>query len=226
MASQWLPSWFSSKATPDPAKDDDDAESTPKAKPSIPTLECPPLSLNSNDEDTKLMPPPSRPKPDRPKPAATSLSVPTTGPSPQRGRPGDSTQRAGKGLTPNRGKTNARGQVTLAPGHSPLDWSALSRSKNLSGVASLQRVKPSELRKMTGRKGKPAWSSWQGKVYNITPYLPFHPGGEAELLRAAGRDGTALFMDIHPWVNWENMLESCLVGALVPEESSTLDEMD
>jgi cytochrome b involved in lipid metabolism len=70
---------------------------------------------------------------------------------------------------------------------------------------------------MTGRKGKPAWSSWQGKVYNITPYLDFHPGGKAELMRAAGRDGTRLFMETHPWVNWENMLGSCLVGVLVPE---------
>ncbi|KAI7570524.1 hypothetical protein KC343_g13806 [Hortaea werneckii] len=84
---------------------------------------------------------------------------------------------------------------------------------------------------MTGRKGKPAWSSWQGKVYNITPYLPFHPGGEPELMKAAGRDGTKLFMDVHPWVNWENMLSSCLVGVMVPEdygkqEGSSLEDMD
>lgn len=81
---------------------------------------------------------------------------------------------------------------------------------------------------MTGRKGKPAWSSWQGKVYNITPYLPFHPGGEGELMKAAGRDGTKLFMEVHPWVNWENMLSSCMVGVMVPEghESSPLEEMD
>lgn len=38
-----------------------------------------------------------------------------------------------------------------------------------------------------------AWAAFSGKVYNITPYLPFHPGGQKELLRAAGRDGTKLF---------------------------------
>lgn len=38
-----------------------------------------------------------------------------------------------------------------------------------------------------------AWSAFNGKVYNITPYLPYHPGGEKELLRVAGRDGTKLF---------------------------------
>jgi hypothetical protein len=38
-----------------------------------------------------------------------------------------------------------------------------------------------------------AWSAFNGKVYNITPYLRFHPGGEKELMRCAGRDGTKLF---------------------------------
>lgn len=71
---------------------------------------------------------------------------------------------------------------------------------------------------MTGRKGKDAWTVLGGRVYNITPYLPFHPGGEPELLRGAGRDGTRLFGEIHPWVNYEGMLAACLVGIYVPEE--------
>jgi cytochrome b involved in lipid metabolism len=82
---------------------------------------------------------------------------------------------------------------------------------------------------MTGRKGKPAWSSYQGKVYNITPYLPFHPGGEPELMKAAGRDGGNLFMEVHPWVNWEGMMgQSCVVGILVSESEAVnpMDEQD
>ena len=54
-------------------------------------------------------------------------------------------------------------------------------------------------------------------MYNITPFLPYHPGGEGELMRAAGKDGGKLFMDAHAWVSWENMLEDCLVGILVSE---------
>jgi cytochrome b involved in lipid metabolism len=73
---------------------------------------------------------------------------------------------------------------------------------------------------MTGRKGKDAWTVLGGRVYNITPYMPFHPGGEPELLRCAGRDGTKLFGEIHPWVNYEGMLASCLVGIYVPEEAA------
>jgi hypothetical protein len=41
-----------------------------------------------------------------------------------------------------------------------------------------------------------AWTAISGKVYNITPYLPYHPGGEKELMRVAGRDGTKLFGEL------------------------------
>jgi cytochrome b involved in lipid metabolism len=67
-------------------------------------------------------------------------------------------------------------------------------------------------------------------VYNMTPYLPYHPGGEPELLRVAGKDGSKLFGEVHPWVNWEGMLEGCLIGVAVAEEEikqpAPLDEMD
>ena len=59
------------------------------------------------------------------------------------------------------------------------------------GVDTLMRIPPSELK--LHRRGDDAWSAFNGKVYNITAYLPFHPGGEKELMRVAGRDGTKLF---------------------------------
>ncbi|KIN02356.1 hypothetical protein OIDMADRAFT_41460 [Oidiodendron maius Zn] len=124
-------------------------------------------------------------------------------------------------------------KVLLTPGHSPLDWARLSSSPvSLNGLppgTPYLKVPPSLLRKYTGRKGKDAWTVLGGKVYNITPYLPFHPGGEPELLRAAGRDGSRLFGEVHPWVNWEGMLEGCLVGIAVEEgevEVKGLEEMD
>jgi cytochrome b involved in lipid metabolism len=126
-------------------------------------------------------------------------------------------------------------KVLLAPGHSPLDWAYLSSlpNVNLRGLppsTSYLKVPPSLLRKYTGRKGKDAWTVLGGKVYNITPYLPYHPGGELELMKAAGRDGTKLFGEVHPWINWEGMLESCLVGVAVAEDEtqaqSQLENMD
>lgn len=82
------------------------------------------------------------------------------------------------------------------------------------------------LRYHNGRKGKNAWGVWQGKVYNLTPYMKFHPGGVDELMKGAGRekDGERLFMEVHPWVNWEGLLGECMVGILVHEEETNMTQ--
>ena len=43
--------------------------------------------------------------------------------------------------------------------------------------------------------------SLPGRVYNLTHYTDFHPGGVPELMRAAGKDGTQLFDEV-PWLNY------------------------
>ncbi|KAH8826280.1 cytochrome b5 [Flagelloscypha sp. PMI_526] len=112
-----------------------------------------------------------------------------------------------------------REKVALAPGHSPLDWANLKSSgEDLRGVDTLLRIPPSILKQH--RKKTDAWTAIGGKVYNITPYMPFHPGGEKELMRVAGRDGTKLFAETHAWVSADMMLDQCMVGFLVPEPSS------
>ena len=115
-------------------------------------------------------------------------------------------------------------KVILEPGHSPLDWAALInnpkshlRGKDAPGESML-RITPSQLKKQNGRKGKDVWTVYQGKVYNITPYIPFHPGGAGEILRGSGKDSGKLFMEVHPWVNWDGMLGECMIGILVSEE--------
>ncbi|MCJ1390999.1 hypothetical protein MMC18_003860 [Xylographa bjoerkii] len=131
-------------------------------------------------------------------------------------------------------------KVILPPGHSPLDWAQLTSHppsptflRGADVPPQLIRVTPSQLREKNGRKDRDAWSTWQGKVYNVTPYKKFHPGGEGELMRGAGKPGEAerLFMEIHPWVNWESMLGECMVGILVgdneyAEEETDLESMD
>ncbi|KAK0056676.1 cytochrome b5 reductase 4-like isoform X1 [Biomphalaria pfeifferi] len=106
-----------------------------------------------------------------------------------------------------------RKKVTLAPGHSLMDWIRLGRSGDLSGVGSDKRVvTPAELALHNTQKDM--WMCLRGKVYNVTPYQDYHPGGIDELMKAAGRDGTALFDEIHNWVNVESMLEKCFIGQL------------
>ncbi|KAH6615436.1 hypothetical protein B0J18DRAFT_437329 [Chaetomium sp. MPI-SDFR-AT-0129] len=189
----------------------------------------------STSSASSLMPPPSRPPTLRPLPnsgppcpppssSPTSLAPPRGRPSPLPARgPGCSTlapppTHSSKPNKPSRA-------VVLSPGHSPLDWARLtghpaSDLRGLPAGSPYLRVTPSMLKKMTGRKGKDAWTVLGGRVYNITPYLPFHPGGEPELLRGAGRDGTKLFGEIHPWVNYEGMLAACLVGISVSEDEA------
>ncbi|KAI9726922.1 MAG: hypothetical protein M1828_000270 [Chrysothrix sp. TS-e1954] len=209
------------------------ASKNAKANPDPPTplVQISPMSHASPADASKLMPPPSRPsKPSQDGPLRTArqqpstnaaLRVPSTGPLPNRGPPTNLSNNLLPSRTPikpNTSATNARKKVLLEPGHSPLDWAALTRSSNLSGLPRLIRVKPSMLKAANGRKGAPTWSSYRGKVYNIEPYLPFHPGGKGELMRAAGKEAEKLFMEVHPWVNWENMLSACWVGVLVSED--------
>ncbi|KAI5818033.1 hypothetical protein BZA77DRAFT_308210 [Pyronema omphalodes] len=133
---------------------------------------------------------------------------------------------AGSGLTLPGRQGKSRKKVILNPGHSPLDWARLQKSGiNLRGLphTSLLKVPPSELAK---HKTAPddVWMGLNGKVYNVSHYLPFHPGGERELMRAAGKDGTKLFNASHHWVNIDNMLEECLIGIMVSEEEAIKKE--
>lgn len=94
-----------------------------------------------------------------------------------------------------------------------------------------------ELKKHNSRED--CWIAIKGKVYNITRYLDFHPGGLPELmsknlksyninferqfmlfLGGAGVDATKLFDEFHPWVNIEQLLAKCFIG---PLKTATLD---
>jgi len=223
----YLRSWFSSipeaspstptllrvSPPPDDAEGSDaetergDDDDSPPAFPGLYSAQR--VKSSSTRTDAELMPPPPLPSPSRRNPGAASSS-----------RLGDTPSTLGVLSTTTKPvkPTSKRGKVALAPGHSPLDWAMLKSSgEDLRGVDTLMRIPPSMLKQHNKRDD--AWSAFDGKVYNITPYLAFHPGGERELMRVAGRDGTKLFASTHAWVNADFMLDACLVGFLVPEPS-------
>ncbi|KFH44880.1 Cytochrome b5 reductase-like protein [Hapsidospora chrysogenum ATCC 11550] len=188
-----------------------------------------------------MMPPPPRPSsiPNRlPQFPAANSAQRARGPLPNRGPLANPSASTSPGLAPpsthlpQAAKPSRK--VLLEPGRSPLDWARISGpNADLRGLppsTPYLRVTPSMLKRQTGRKGKDAWMGLNGKVYNVTPYAEFHPGGVPELMRGAGRDGTKLFGEIHPWVNYETMLSSCLIGLLVDEpegnQESEMDKMD
>jgi len=126
-----------------------------------------------------------------------------------------------KKRTPLEKANKLRQKIALEPGHSPLDWAKLTSSgTNLRGISEIRKYTIDEVG--LHKTKDDAWTVFNGKIYNITPYLKFHPGGEKELMRSAGKDGTKLFMTTHAWVNYDYMLEKCFVGFLVGEQRTLL----
>lgn len=133
--------------------------------------------------------------------------------------PPNSAQRVSGNLP---GGGTQRQKVALKPGHSPLDWAHLNSTTPfhiLRGVPQQtpppQYVKVTEDQLKMHKTKEDCWTCINGKVFNITPYIDFHPGGVNEIMKCAGRDGTVLFNKYHSWVNADRMLEKCLIGILV-----------
>ncbi|UKZ48807.1 hypothetical protein TrVGV298_003040 [Trichoderma virens] len=217
-----------------PAIQEPESPTTPKAQAAAPAQPVPNLSLT--EPVSAMMPPPPLPslRPSGRIPSLNQFPAPNSpqrarGPAPDRGLSASSSGLAPPPTLSSKPSKPSR-KVVLTPGHSPLDWARISGpNADLRGVASSSpylRVTPSMLKVQTGRKGTDAWMAINGKVYNVTPYAKFHPGGVPELMRGAGRDGTKLFGEIHPWVNYETMLAACLVGLLVDEPDGKESEMD
>ncbi|XP_050429995.1 cytochrome b5 reductase 4 [Adelges cooleyi] len=118
-----------------------------------------------------------------------------------------------------------RNKVALAPGHSLMDWIRLGNSgSDLTGLGGkLISVSRSELARHNKRSD--AWLAIRGTVYNVTRYMDFHPGGVDELVRGIGTDATKLFSEIHAWVNYESILQKCVVGHLVNDEIYKLPQV-
>uniref|UniRef100_A0A9L0TGB1 Cytochrome b5 reductase 4 n=1 Tax=Equus caballus TaxID=9796 RepID=A0A9L0TGB1_HORSE len=116
-----------------------------------------------------------------------------------------------------------RSKVPLKQGRSLMDWIRLTKSgKDLTGLKGrLIEVTEEELKKHD--KKDDCWICIRGFVYNVSPYMEYHPGGEDELMRAAGSDGTDLFDQVHRWVNYESMLKECLVGRMAVKPAAPKD---
>ncbi|XP_008061304.1 cytochrome b5 reductase 4 isoform X2 [Carlito syrichta] len=107
-----------------------------------------------------------------------------------------------------------------------MDWIRLTKSGNdLTGLKGrLIEVTEEELRKHN--KKDDCWICIRGFVYNVSPYMEYHPGGEDELMRAAGSDGTDLFDQVHRWVNYESMLKECLIGRMAVKPAVLKDNRE
>lgn len=62
-----------------------------------------------------------------------------------------------------------------------------------------------------------AWMSYRGKVYDITHYIRFHPGGLQCMQEYMGKDMTHAADSVHKWVNVATMLRPLAIGTLKTE---------
>ncbi|RDY05701.1 Cytochrome b5 domain-containing protein RLF, partial [Mucuna pruriens] len=124
-------------------------------------------------------------------------------------------------------KPTVRAKVPFEKGYSQMDWLKLTRTHpdlaGLKGKSNKRLISMDEVRKHQ-TEGQ-MWTVLKGHVYNISPYMKFHPGGTVinsickftcvdMLMKAVGKDCTSIFNKYHAWVNAEFLLEKCFVGTL------------
>ena len=69
-----------------------------------------------------------------------------------------------------------------------VDWAALSAALKAGDIAACCRDKAKCLTiRSTAQSESPSPFCGSGKIYNVAKYLPYHPGGEKELMRGVGK---------------------------------------
>ncbi|MEY2701541.1 MAG: hypothetical protein RLY43_161 [Bacteroidota bacterium] len=60
------------------------------------------------------------------------------------------------------------------------------------------------------------WSIINGSVYDLTAYIPRHPGGSSKIIRICGKDGSSAFEDQHGGESRpESILQKYWIGNLI-----------
>lgn len=118
-----------------------------------------------------------------------------------------------------------REKVHLKPNHHLVDWVRLNSSMP-PPVKSSRKITQHEL--ALHHTKSDCWTVYNGKVYNVTNYIDYHPGGVAKLMLGAGQDCTQLFNKYHRWVNGHAMLSNCCIGTYAGNEvtEGTIQEGD
>mmetsp|Transcript_21515 Transcript_21515/g.27728 ORF Transcript_21515/g.27728 Transcript_21515/m.27728 type:complete len:154 (-) Transcript_21515:972-1433(-) len=122
--------------------------------------------------------------------------------------------------------TQAR-KVGLRKGFSLGDWIQLKNaSKDLAQRKGkpLRNISIEEVNRHNSEHD--SWIILRGKVYNLTPYLHYHPGGISIFKNFYGKDCTEQFDKYHRWVNIDALIGNLLLGFAVDEKRrlKSLDE--
>eukprot|EP00537_Pseudo-nitzschia_pungens_P010578 CAMPEP_0172389156 /NCGR_PEP_ID=MMETSP1061-20121228/6126_1 /TAXON_ID=37318 /ORGANISM="Pseudo-nitzschia pungens, Strain cf. pungens" /LENGTH=190 /DNA_ID=CAMNT_0013119243 /DNA_START=438 /DNA_END=1010 /DNA_ORIENTATION=+ len=69
-----------------------------------------------------------------------------------------------------------------------------------------------------------AWVVLKGTVYNLGPYIPYHPGGAEIFKGLLGRDATGAFEKHHPWVSIDGLIGTLAIGTAATRDSVEDDD--
>ena len=100
-----------------------------------------------------------------------------------------------------------------------MDWVRLKASSSdlaqRKGTPLRRSIPLSELQEHKSQHD--CWIALKGVVYQVSSYLPYHPGGKKIVMAYAGRDATKEFQRYHAWVNIEGLVGVLKVGLLEEE---------
>jgi len=65
---------------------------------------------------------------------------------------------------------------------------------------------------------KSTWIVIHDLIYDVTPFLDEHPGGEEILLEQAGKNGTENFEDVGHSTDAREMMKQYVIGEVIDEE--------
>uniref|UniRef100_A0A7S1B4W2 Cytochrome b5 heme-binding domain-containing protein n=1 Tax=Corethron hystrix TaxID=216773 RepID=A0A7S1B4W2_9STRA len=106
----------------------------------------------------------------------------------------------------------------VRPGFGLSDWMLLKRQAKDLAQRQGRPIRPITMSEISQHRSEhDGWIALRGKVYNITPYLHYHPGGIEIMKPTLGTDCSELFDRYHRWINIEGLIGPLLIGKLVRE---------
>jgi Cytochrome b5-like Heme/Steroid binding domain len=114
-----------------------------------------------------------------------------------------------------RASGTGRRKVPLPPGRSQLDW--IRNSRTLP-PPSPKRYTSFEVKKH--RQKGDAWTVVRGMVFNITPYLEYHPGGIEMIMAGAGKVSICTTSVFRPGDTTCPLRSYCLLWGLTASSNS------
>eukprot|EP01060_Flectonema_neradi_P039837 TRINITY_DN8923_c2_g1_i1.p1 TRINITY_DN8923_c2_g1~~TRINITY_DN8923_c2_g1_i1.p1 ORF type:complete len:508 (+),score=62.76 TRINITY_DN8923_c2_g1_i1:81-1526(+) len=104
-----------------------------------------------------------------------------------------------------------RGKIQPGTGFSMREWTEMAVNSKKPTMRTFSR---GEIERHNKRGDM--WMVIKGRVYDVTLFGSYHPGGEDVLLPCAGKDATLMYNKYHPWVAVEAMMGNFCIGTFDP----------